>query len=143
MCSMESFASRKLHKANKRTVATLKNSLRHTTALGTDVFGNIQRLDNLLEAMPDRLNACEEELSNTKQQLENAKAEVDKPFPHEEELKTKTERLAELNALLDMDKKDNEIVDVNEKTAMKKNLTVPTVVTIGNRWHNKMNCMNC
>ena len=90
---------------------TLKNSLRHTTALGTDVFGNIQRLDNLLEAMPDRLNACEEELSNTKQQLENAKAEVDKPFPHEEELKTKTERLAELNALLDMDKKDNEIVD--------------------------------
>ena len=37
--------------------------------------------------------------------------ESEKPFPHEEELKTKTERLAELNALLDMDKKDNEIVD--------------------------------
>ena len=90
---------------------TLKNSLRHTTALGTDVFGNIQRLDNLLEGMPDRLTSCEEELSDAKQQLENAKAEVDKPFPHEEELKTKTECLAELNALLDMDKKDNEIVE--------------------------------
>lgn len=90
---------------------TMKNTLRHTTALGTDIFGNIQRLDNLLEAMPDKLKNCEEQLSNTRQQLDNAKAEVEKPFPHEEELTTKTARLAELNALLDMDKKDNEIVD--------------------------------
>lgn len=90
---------------------TMKKSLRHTTPLGTDIFGNIQRLDNLLEAMPDKLTACKEQLSNTKQQLENAKVEVEKPFPHEEELKTKTARLAELNSLLDMDKKDNEIVD--------------------------------
>ena len=82
-----------------------------TTALGTDVFGNIQRLDNLLESMADKLTACEDDLCNAKQQLESAKADVEKPFPHEEELKTKTERLAELNALLDMDKKDNEIVD--------------------------------
>lgn len=67
--------------------------------------------DNLLEAMPDKLTACKEQLFNTKQQLENAKVEVEKPFPHEEELKTKTARLAELNSLLDMDKKDNEIVD--------------------------------
>ncbi len=90
---------------------TMKKSLRHTTPLGTDIFGNIQRLDNLLEAMPDKLNACKEQLSNTKQQLENAKIEVEKPFPHEDELKAKTARLAELNSLLDMDKKDNEIVD--------------------------------
>ena len=89
----------------------MKKSLRHTTPLGTDIFGNIHRLDNLLEAMPDKLNACKEQLSNTKQQLENAKIEVEKPFPHEEELKTKNERLAELNSLLNMDKKDNEIVD--------------------------------
>jgi len=90
---------------------TMKNTLRHTTALGTDTFGNIQRLDNLLEAMPDKLKNCKEQLSNTRQQLDNAKVEVEKPFPHEEELTTKTARLAELNALLDMDKKDNEIVD--------------------------------
>lgn len=44
-------------------------------------------------------------------QLENAKVEVQKPFPQEEELKTKTERLNELNALLNLDKKENEIVD--------------------------------
>ena len=90
---------------------TLIGNLRHTTELGTDVFGNIQRLDNVLDGMSARLTACEDNLSNTKQQLENAKVEVEKPFPHEEELKTKTERLAELNAILDMDKKDNEIVD--------------------------------
>jgi len=51
---------------------TMKNTLRHTTALGTDIFGNIQRLDNLLEAMPDKLKNCEEQLSNTRQQLDNA-----------------------------------------------------------------------
>ena len=51
------------------------------------------------------------QLIESKVQLENAKAESQKPFPHEEELKTKSARLAELNTLLDMDKKDNELVD--------------------------------
>lgn len=55
--------------------------------------------------------ACENQLENEKVQLENAKAELDKPFVHEEELKTKSARLAELNAMLDLNKKDNEIVD--------------------------------
>ena len=61
--------------------------------------------------MPERQIACKEQLEDTKVQLENAKVESKKPFPHEEELKTKSARLAELNTLLDMDKKDNEIVD--------------------------------
>ncbi len=90
---------------------TLKGKLRHTTALGTDIFGNIQRLDNLLDKMQEKKDKCVEQLEDTHTQLENAKIEVEKPFPHEEELKTKTERLAELNSLLDMDKKENEIVD--------------------------------
>lgn len=90
---------------------TLKGALRHTVSLGSDIFGNIQRLDNLLAAFPDRLNTCEEQLENTKTQLENAKLEVQKPFPQEEELKTKTVRLNELNALLNLDKTENEIVD--------------------------------
>ena len=55
--------------------------------------------------------ACAEQLENTRVQLENAKAEVQKPFPQEEELKTKSERLNELNAMLDLDKRENEIVD--------------------------------
>ena len=90
---------------------TLKGELRHTVTLGTDAFGNIQRLDNLIEAMPDKLSVCRAQLDNERTQLENAKAEVQKPFPREEELKIKSARLAELNALLDMDKRENEIVD--------------------------------
>ncbi|MCR5637028.1 MAG: helicase [Clostridiales bacterium] len=89
----------------------LKNELRHTVSLGTDIFGNIQRLDNQIASFPERQTACENQLENEKQQLENAKAELDKPFAHEEELKTKSARLAELNTLLDLNKKDNEIVD--------------------------------
>jgi N12 class adenine-specific DNA methylase len=90
---------------------TLKNELRHPVSLGTDIFGNIQRLDNLLDSFPDKLAACAEQLENTKTQLANAKVEVEKPFPHEEELKSKTARLDELNILLNMDKRENELVD--------------------------------
>lgn len=90
---------------------TLVNELRHTTPLGTDIFGNILRLDNTLGAFEERLSACMEQLENTHVQLENAKVEAQKPFPQEEELKTKTERLNELNALLNLDKTENEIVD--------------------------------
>ena len=55
--------------------------------------------------------ACAEQLENTRVQLENAKVEVQKPFPQEEELAAKTARLNELNALLNLDKAENEIVD--------------------------------
>ena len=61
--------------------------------------------------MGDKMQACIEQLENTKTQLNNAKIEVEKPFHHEDELKTKTARLAELNAMLNLDDKDNEIVD--------------------------------
>ena len=95
----------------KEYVLTLVGSLRHSVSLGADIYGNITRLDNLISSMPDKLKACEERLADTKVQLENAKAEVERPFPQEEELSQKMERLAELNALLDMDHHDNEIVD--------------------------------
>ena len=89
----------------------LKNNLTHSATLGTDVFGNIQRLDNLLDNFDDRLNACEEQLENTRVQFSNAQEQVKKPFPKEAELKEKSARLDELNILLNMDKRDNEIVD--------------------------------
>ena len=79
--------------------------------MGTDLCGNIQRLDNTLESLPNRLQSTQDRLANTHQQLEEAKAAVDKPFPHEEDLSAKSARLAELNALLDMDRPENEIVD--------------------------------
>lgn len=90
---------------------TLIHQLRHTVTLGTDIFGNIQRLDNTLGAFEERMAACVEQLENTRVQLENAKAEVQKPFSQEEELKAKSERLNELNAMLNLDKRENEIVD--------------------------------
>ena len=90
---------------------TLIHQLRHTVTLGSDVFGNIQRLDNTLGAFEERMAACADQLENTRVQLENAKAEVQKPFSQEEELKAKSERLNELNAMLNLDKRENEIVD--------------------------------
>ncbi len=102
----------------KEYVLTLVGSLRHSVSLGADIYGNITRLDNLISSMPDKLKACEERVGDTRVQLENAKAEVERPFPQEEELSQKMERLAELNALLDMDHHDNEIVEgkVEENT---------------------------
>ena len=90
---------------------TMIGQLRHTVTLGTDVFGNLQRMDNALEGLPIKEQACREQLSNLQTQLETAKAEVQKPFPREEELTTKTARLKELNTLLNLDHKEPEIVD--------------------------------
>ena len=87
---------------------TMIGQLRHTVTLGTDVFGNIQRMDNQLETLPVKEQTCRDRLSDLQTQLETAKAEVDKPFAREEELKTKTARLEELNALLNMDNKEKE-----------------------------------
>ena len=89
----------------------LIGSLTHTAVLGTDIFGNIQRMDNLLDGFEDQMHNTEAQLENVKVQLENAKAEVEKPFPQEEELQQKTARLNELNIKLNMDKRENEIVD--------------------------------
>lgn len=90
---------------------TMKGTLRHTTTLGTDILGNILRLDNTLNNMEMALISEKGQLEAVKAQLVSAKEEVGKPFPQEEELKEKLARLAELNALLDMDKKESEIVE--------------------------------
>ena len=89
----------------------LKGQLSHPISLGTDLFGNIQRIDNMLAGLESDLRQCEAQLDNARVQLSNAKAAVDKPFPQEDELKTKLARLDELNILLNLDKRENEIVD--------------------------------
>ena len=88
----------------------LKGKLRYTVTLGSDLYGNITRLDNALEGLEKRLDTAVAELENTKKQFETAKVEVTKPFAQEDELKSKTARLDELNILLNMDKPENEIV---------------------------------
>lgn len=96
---------------SKEYQVTLKGMLRHTASLGTDIYGNIVRLDNLLGGLEERMIVCREELENVKVQLENAKQEVEKPFPKEDELQTKQARLNELNISLNLDKKENEFAD--------------------------------
>ena len=93
---------------------TMVGQLRHVVTLGTDVFGNIQRMDNLLETLPVKEQTCREKLSDLHNQLKTAKVEVLKPFPREDELKTKLARLEELNALLNMDKREPEVVAETE-----------------------------
>lgn len=90
---------------------SMQGTLTYKVGLGTDVFGNIQRMDNLLESIPTRQLDYKEKLKNLEIQVEIAKQEVEKPFPREEELKEKSTRLDQLNILLNMDKRENEIVD--------------------------------
>ena len=91
---------------------SLKDTLSHTTVLGTDVHGNITRVDNVLDGLSAKLTTINEELENTKVQLENARAEMESPFAREAELEDKTARLKELNILLNMDQKDRSLIDV-------------------------------
>ena len=90
---------------------SLKGAITHTASLGTDVFGNLVRIDNTLSGLDSFLKEAEAQLENVKVQLENAKIEVEKPFPQEEELNQKLARLNELNIKLNMDKRENEIAD--------------------------------
>ena len=99
---------------NRKFVMSLKGELSHNFELGSDAFGNITRLHNVLDGMAGKLSEAETKLNNVIHQLETAKMEVQKPFPAEEELKEKMERLAELDALLNMDEKGETPVLENE-----------------------------
>ena len=90
---------------------SMHGTLTYSTELGADVYGNIQRMDNLLESMPNRQKDYEEKRKGLEIQVENAKQEIARPFPREEELKEKSARLDQLNILLNMDKRENEILD--------------------------------
>jgi SNF2 family DNA or RNA helicase len=90
---------------------TLRGNLSHTITLGTDIHGNITRLNNALADIPKRLDYCKEQLKTLRQQVETAKEQINIPFEKEQELQTKSARLAELNILLNMDKRENEVID--------------------------------
>ena len=96
--------------AERNYEVRLKGATSRNVPLGDDAYGNIIRLDNGIERFAESLSLAENDLENTKNQLETAKEEVQKPFIQEEELKTKLARLDELNILLNMDKRENEIV---------------------------------
>ena len=89
----------------------LSNKMSYTVSLGTDLYGNITRLDNALENLPKALESEQAKLAETNAQLENARTELAAPFAREEELAEKTKRLKELNILLNMDEKDKTLMD--------------------------------
>ena len=89
----------------KDYVLTLKGQMTHRVTLGKDARGNLTRIDNVLNAMPDRLQNVRNTLDAMTAQMEAAKAELGKPFPQEEELRVKSARLAELNAELNIDER--------------------------------------
>lgn len=96
---------------SKEYRVALKGTLTHTASLGTDIHGNITRLDNALNGLETRLQEHRDRLENTTAQMEAAKADAAKPFPREQELQEKSKRLAELTKLLKMDEKDRELLD--------------------------------
>lgn len=101
-------------------MAKLKGELNHEVELGTDILGNIIRIDNKLLKMKEELTEEEQKLNELQQQLENMKIEVKKEFSQEQELQKTTNRLIELNALLDMDKKEDNCIPEEEKEIKEK-----------------------
>ena len=100
---------------------TLKGSMSHRVALGTDARGNITRLDNALAGITERLERANEQLTNLYNQQEATKGELGKPFPQEAELMAKSQRLAELDAALNME-------DTVESRVEKKSTERPSVL---------------
>ena len=93
----------------------LKGSISHEVEIGTDPLGNLQRLSNALEGMTGKMETVAQKLENVEHQLETAKVEVTKPFAQEAELAEKLERLTELNALLNMDEKGGDGIDMDDE----------------------------
>ena len=89
-------------------ILTLKGAMSHQVELGSDARGIITRIDNILAATPKRIRNVENKLNDLRQQMAAAKAELGKPFPQEEELRSKSARLAELDTKLSLDKPANQ-----------------------------------
>jgi SNF2 family DNA or RNA helicase/uncharacterized membrane-anchored protein YhcB (DUF1043 family) len=96
---------------------TLKGNMSYTVDVGSDALGNITRINNVLNGMGKQLEEVVTKLENVEHQLETAKAEIQKPFAQEGELVEKLERLAELNAMLNMDEKGDDALNVDEETS--------------------------
>jgi len=100
---------------SRKFTLALKGNLSHTIEVGSDPSGNITRINNALDGMGKQLEEAVARLENVEHQLETAKIEVVKPFAQEAELAEKLDRLAELNALLNMDEKGDDAVDMDDE----------------------------
>jgi len=99
---------------SKEFILSVKHESVAKVRLGADALGNITRINNLLESYPEKLAEAEQRLETVQEQMANAKEEVGKPFPKEEELNQKLERLSELNAFLNMDEREDTETEQSE-----------------------------
>ena len=99
---------------SKEFILSVKHESVAKVRLGADALGNITRINNLLESYPEKLAEAEQRLETVQEQMTNTKEEVGKPFPKEEELNQKLERLSELNALLNMDEREDTETEQSE-----------------------------
>jgi hypothetical protein len=90
-------------KHNAEFTCSMKGHMTHTAALGEDSSGNITRINNAFDKIPQRLASSEAQLQTLHEQVENAKIELTKPFAFEAEFAEKSARLAELDAMLNME----------------------------------------
>ena len=104
---------------------TIKGKCSYKIEFGKDTLGNIQRIHNALSAIEKKLADTEQNLETVQQQLKTAQEEVQKPFPKEAELSEKMERLAELNAMLNMDEKGGENLLADEGIGENPEVNVP------------------
>lgn len=99
----------------------LKGEKTHSVELGSDVYGNLTRLNNALDGMDKPLEQMKNKLADVQEQLAFAKEEIGKPFPQEAELQQKLERLSELDVLISIDKEDDRKAEKSEKPVANKN----------------------
>ena len=118
----------------------LCGEMTHSIDLGNDPRGNLVRIENVLEKIPERMRATQAQLDNYIQQQEAAKAELGKPFPQEQELKDKTARLVELDMELNLDghgqsehDMDQQVVAKRERPSVLEKLKHPPVCGTGER----------
>ena len=104
---------------------TIKGKCSYKIEFGKDTLGNIQRIHNALSAIGKKLADTEQNLETVQQQLKTAQEEVQKPFSKEAELSEKMERLAELNAMLNMDEKGGENLLADEGIGENPEVNVP------------------
>jgi len=106
---------------------TLKGKMSHGTELSDDVLGNLLRIDNALDRMPERLTSLHARLDDLCKQQEAAKLEVGKPFPREDELRQKSARLTELDAMLNIDAppQAEQFIAKNTRPSVLENLKRP------------------
>ena len=120
-------------------ILTLKGQMTHRVTLGKDARGNLIRIDNALSDMPKRLQNVQAQLENLHSQMDAAKAEIGKPFPQETELAQKSARLAELNALLDIDsrapaqRQASDVLEKSERPSVLESLKMSCVCGTGRK----------